>query len=420
MAPKLFGTSNTNMNNLNQGALSNLPSNLQQASLLATALTPSRKPMDPALLSLLYFSELGKQASVPGATALGAASSAAVTPAAYLLKDRQAQADDAKTRATLTASLAGALKPKTGAPKTVEMGPVLDNAGKAKLDDKGSPLFKYNVYNVDGTVQSSFEAPRKSGINIDVGKKSDAKFGEVLASNNAKNFSGHLDASDKAQGSLTTVGQLLDIVASPDFTSGPYQSFMLPLKSFALSFGLIGKDDKTIDNIASAELFRAKTYELALAAVSKMKGALSDRELGFLQAQQANLSASPAGNRLLLVMQKQQLNKAAAFRGFVNNWAKENNEGNFPTTNAGYSKMMADWQKSDVMTENPYQFVIKTIEKETKEMFLNSGGSLDSDGDMDLDSLSDEKQKEIANFMNRKYGVARLDKLFNKSGFKLD
>ena len=74
--------------------------------------------MDPALLSLLYFSELGKQASQPGATALGAASSAAVTHAAYLLKDRQAQADDAKTRATLTASLATALKPKTGAPKT--------------------------------------------------------------------------------------------------------------------------------------------------------------------------------------------------------------------------------------------------------------------------------------------------------------
>ena len=118
-------------------------------------------------------------------------------------------------------------------------------------------------------VQSSFEAPRKSGINIDVGKKGDAKFGEVLASNNAKSFSGHLDASDKAQGSLTTVGQLLDIVASPDFTSGPFQSFMLPLKSFALSFGLIGKDDKTIDNIASAELFRAKTYELCIGSKSQ-------------------------------------------------------------------------------------------------------------------------------------------------------
>ena len=87
---------------------------------------------------------------------------------------------------------------------------------------------------------------------------------------------------------------------------------MLPLKSFALSFGLIGKDDKTIDNIASAELFRAKTYELCIGSSLKMKGALSDRELGFLQAQQANLSASPAGNRLLLVMQKQQLNKACS------------------------------------------------------------------------------------------------------------
>ena len=53
-------------------------------------------------------------------------------------------------------------------------------------------------------------------------------------------------------------------------------------------------------------------------------------------------------------------------------------------------------------------------------MFLNAGGSLDSDGDMDLDSLPEEKQKQIANFMNRKYGVARLDKLFNKSGFNLD
>ena len=419
MSTKLFGVSNTNMGGLDQGVLNQLPTNLKSAAMLAEAISPKRDPIDPALLSLLYFSEMGKQASQPGATALGAAAGAVQTPAAYLLKDRQAQADDAKTRATLTASLASSLKPKTGAPKTVEMGPVLVN-GQPKLDSSGNALFKYNIYSADGSVQSSFEAPRKTGISIDVGKKGQAKFQEVLASNNAKAFAGHLDASDKAQGSLTTVGQLLDIVADENFTSGPYQSFMLPLKSFALSFGLIGQDDKTIDNIASAELFRAKTYELALAAVSKMKGALSDRELGFLQAQQANLSATPAGNRLLLVMQKQQLNKAAAFRDYVNNWAKENNEGKFPADNASYSKMMQDWQKSDIMTENPYQFVIKTIEKETKELFLNAGGKLDNDGDIDLDSLPDEKQQEITNFMNRKYGVSRLNKLFNKSGFSLN
>ena len=169
MSTKLFGVSNTNMGGLDQGVLNQLPTNLKSAAMLAEAISPKREPIDPALLSLLYFSEMGKQASQPGATALGAAAGAVQTPAAYLLKDRQAQADDAKTRATLTASLASSLKPKTGAPKTVEMGPALDSDGKAKVDDKGSPLFKYNVYNVDGSVQSSFEAPRKSGINIDVG-----------------------------------------------------------------------------------------------------------------------------------------------------------------------------------------------------------------------------------------------------------
>ena len=62
---------------------------------------------------------------------------------------------------------------------------------------------------------------------------------------------------------------------------------MLPLKSFALSFGLIGKDDKkTIDKIASAKLFRKKLKNLHWLRSQKMKGALSDRELGFLQAQQ--------------------------------------------------------------------------------------------------------------------------------------
>ena len=73
------------------------------------------------------------------------------------------------------------------------------------------------------------------GINIDVGKKGDAKFGEVLASNNAKSFSGHLDASDKAQGSLTTVGQLLDIVASR-FYIWSISVFYVTTKKFCFKF----------------------------------------------------------------------------------------------------------------------------------------------------------------------------------------
>ena len=53
MAPKLFGTSSTNMNNLNQGALNVILHQIYSKHLYwQLALTPSRKPMDPALLSL--------------------------------------------------------------------------------------------------------------------------------------------------------------------------------------------------------------------------------------------------------------------------------------------------------------------------------------------------------------------------------
>ena len=37
---------------------------------------------------------------------------------------------------------------------------------------------------------------------------------------------------------------------------------MLPLKSFALSFGLIGKDDKTIDNIKVQNYLEQKLMNL--------------------------------------------------------------------------------------------------------------------------------------------------------------
>ena len=44
MAPKLFGTSSTNMNNLNQGALSNFAIKFTASIFIGNiALTPSRK-----------------------------------------------------------------------------------------------------------------------------------------------------------------------------------------------------------------------------------------------------------------------------------------------------------------------------------------------------------------------------------------
>ena len=163
-----------------------------------------------------------------------------------------------------------------------------------------------------------------------------------------------------------TVDTLLNLLAQDDFETGPWEEFKLPLKTLGLSFGLFKNDDTTVDNIASAEAFRAKAYEIVLNSVSKMKGALSDKELGFLSAQGPTLSKTTEGNKLLLYLNKHQLNKASKFREYVISWSDENNEGSFPQDGASYNKMISDWKKSDTMTQNPYQYIENEAEKSKK------------------------------------------------------
>ena len=56
MAPKLFGTSSTNMNNLNQGALSNFAIKFTASIFVATALTPSKKTYGSSFVESFYIS----------------------------------------------------------------------------------------------------------------------------------------------------------------------------------------------------------------------------------------------------------------------------------------------------------------------------------------------------------------------------
>ena len=53
----IFGTSDTDVNQLKGGALEGL----------LDRIAPKRKPIDPALLTLIASTEMAKQASVPGA-----------------------------------------------------------------------------------------------------------------------------------------------------------------------------------------------------------------------------------------------------------------------------------------------------------------------------------------------------------------
>ena len=127
------GTTPSQLNQLDAGALKGL----------AEQFIPKREGIDPALLSFLYFSNMAAEASKPGATALGAAGAAAQQPVAYLMKERELERADDKSRASLGASLVTALKPKT---QTIKGTTVSDNLfyrseadAKQYLINKGLP-----------------------------------------------------------------------------------------------------------------------------------------------------------------------------------------------------------------------------------------------------------------------------------------
>ena len=74
-------------------AISGSPESAKQALALAQAMRPKVPEFDPAMASLLYFIEMGKQASQPGATVLGSAVGAMSSPAEYLMQQRKRKRD---------------------------------------------------------------------------------------------------------------------------------------------------------------------------------------------------------------------------------------------------------------------------------------------------------------------------------------
>ena len=102
------GVSNTDMSTINAGVLNTLPA-YQQALAIADQVYQEREPISPAMLSFLFFSKMAEESSKPGSTALGAAGTAAATPAAYLMKERELDATDKKAKATLAATVTSTL-----------------------------------------------------------------------------------------------------------------------------------------------------------------------------------------------------------------------------------------------------------------------------------------------------------------------
>jgi len=160
-----YGVSGTSLTALPQGALKALggAKNVAAAEQIARSLVPQREPVDPALLSLLFFTQMASEASKPGATALGAAASAAATPANYLIQERQRQKEAEAKLPETALNIAQMIKPpvvKPGVGVDITKGePVMDESGNPKRTAEGAPI--YNYYKTDkatGTT-TQFQAP---------------------------------------------------------------------------------------------------------------------------------------------------------------------------------------------------------------------------------------------------------------------
>lgn len=145
-----FGVSGTRFEDLSEGALAALggASNLGYAVEIAKALQPEYKGIDPALLAFQFFTKMAADASQPGATALGAASTASLEPAKYLMEDYKRKRDAEDTLMANALKVAEFIKPAKGTgvgQNFTKIGPVTNEDGTLVRNKEGAVMFRYQV-----------------------------------------------------------------------------------------------------------------------------------------------------------------------------------------------------------------------------------------------------------------------------------
>ena len=87
-----------------------LPEEYQSALLAAEALAPQKREIDPAMASFLFFNNMARAASQPGATVLGSAAQSFEDPAKYLMQVNEANRAAEQAKGPLAVNIAKSLK----------------------------------------------------------------------------------------------------------------------------------------------------------------------------------------------------------------------------------------------------------------------------------------------------------------------
>jgi len=408
-----LGASGTTMQGLGQnGVLNTLGGSAeagQQAMEFARQLYPEAPKADPWEAAFQFFAEMGKQASVPGSTAFGAAASSLQAPMDYLAAKKKEKRETDRARMTAAVQLAPNLKPAVskGVTKVVSSKQL-----KVMFPDEEIAEGLYNLTEgQDGSIEISKVGGAGSTTNLYTGDGGSKEFLKILSKGASEEFNSQLKTSYASIDTLNTFKQLFSLLNREDFDTGVLEDAIRPLQSIAKSFGLESLIDT--EDLASKELFVAKANELVLASVAKMKGALSDRELGFLAEQNVNLRSTTKGNKFLLLLQMQQIEKSIKFAPFANAWGDLNatdTDGQISTPKQ-YRNMIRDWKASPVMSENPYQFISRLSDGRERELVIGAGGGYDDDGR--IVGLSEDQRIQIGRALEEEFNLYYVENTFN-------
>lgn len=422
-----FGVSGTDLSKEDAGAL---PKDAPKATTKTTALSAvdyakqiaeglydgqTGSEPDWGVASLLYFSKLAENASKPGATFLGAAGSAGSAPAAYLMQKEKEKADlELKKKATIASlvpSIISAQKPKKSFSTLTK-----DQAEKLGYDTKEGKI----TYQLTSEGEVKQVTKTDKGVSVSVGDKTKQTMGSEIAKMNVKELKTFREASVNAITSMKNIDDLLTMLANPELNTGfKEEKFMLPLREIGNALGF----DVDVSKIVNAQAFRAKTFEIVLQNVSKMKGALSDKELKFLENMNANLGMQKDANKILLLSTRHALSKAARFNQFALDWQLENTidpttgEPTGITSSIQYQNMIQDFQNDPQNNLNPLDYIQGLADKEEIMLIKEYGGEvapIGEDGALDYvdGSLTPEQEQEIQQILENKFSMSLLDKTF--------
>ena len=401
----------------------------------AQALSPATEKVDAAQLAIRFFSQMGANASRPGATLLGSAAESLPTAANYLAEVNKRNKELERARGPLAVQLATALKPPKLTKPTMggyTLAKDIDGIGKAgKFVTMSNVLADAFVTEHGIDSLKEFKTPL-----VNISDKAQSKFGETLATASANSFVDQNKAAVNAQGTITDLNTMYEMISelSGDgeitdemlqLETGPIQDLTLGLKSLAVGLNVAGVDMDT--EVANATAFRSLVNKVTLGTVAQLKGPLSEKELGFLQAVQPLLGNTVNGNKLIILIQKHAAEKAVNYGKFVSEWRNQEVDGKMrgnPKNTGEFDNMMDAWRQTDDYKIQMPDYISKVTKDFGRKLLENDLEQSRTSGvriyeiDPDTNNFTEEGKAKFIFDINKRIPRTTLNRILGKQNIK--